>query len=160
MKTTGDHTHLTRSYLSLRKTVGWIGILLPLVLMIGAYLFINEPIALKNISLYYHTGMRDVFVGVLCAIALFLFFYKGYDRLDNLAANLAGLFYRVCGVVMMASMGAILVYMWFFEDRYPRSVFEFWAESVALVAFGVSWLTKGGTLYPDAKTDNKPNESI
>jgi len=29
------------------------------------------------------------------------------------------------------------------------SYFVFWAETVALIAFGVSWITKGGTLYPD-----------
>jgi hypothetical protein len=27
----------------------------------------------------------------------------------------------------------------------------FWAETIALVAFGVSWLTKGEAIYPDKR---------
>ena len=32
--------------------------------------------------------MRDLFVGILCAIALFLFTYNGYDERDKIAAQL------------------------------------------------------------------------
>lgn len=46
----------------------------------------------KSISLYYHTEMRDLFVGSMSAIAVFLWSYRGYDRRDNIAANLACLF--------------------------------------------------------------------
>jgi hypothetical protein len=37
----------------------------------------------------------------------------------------------------------------FIHNDNQGSGFVFWAETIALVAFGVSWLTKGGTLYPD-----------
>ena len=70
----GDqHSNLTFSYLALRKAVGWIGILLPFVLMLGGRLIFREDFTLKNISLYYYTGMRNVYVGALCSIGLFLF---------------------------------------------------------------------------------------
>ena len=82
----------TYSYLALRKAVGWIGILLPFVLMTGLIVLFREKTVLKTISLYYHSDMRDLFVGALCAIALFLFFYKGYSKWDNRAANLAAFF--------------------------------------------------------------------
>lgn len=39
-----------------------------------------------------YTGMRDVFVGALCAIAVFLRSYRGYDRRDHIAGNLACVF--------------------------------------------------------------------
>ncbi|MDZ7633560.1 MAG: hypothetical protein U5L72_03595 [Bacteroidales bacterium] len=93
MKQTTDHSALIHSYLSLRKSVGWIGILLPFVLVFGhiCYLFGGDRL-LNNLSVYYHTGMRDFFVGAICAIALFLFFYRGYDRWDNISANVAGFF--------------------------------------------------------------------
>jgi hypothetical protein len=85
----GDqHSSLTYSYLALRKAVGWIGILLPFVLMLGGYLIFKEDFTLKNISVYYYTGMRNILVGSLCAISLFLFFYKGYDKWDNMTGNL------------------------------------------------------------------------
>lgn len=204
---------MTYSYLALRKAVGWIGILLPFALVLGKLLIFRGDPFLKNISVYYHTGMRDMLVGALCAIALFLFFYKGYDKWDNIAATLAGIFalgiaffptveegeynwvayvhyycaagfltilslislflftrkepnpttrkikrnqiYILCGSVMIASLMSIEVFFLFFEDRHPDSDFVFWAETTALVAFGISWLTKGGTLYPDRKAEKK-----
>jgi uncharacterized protein YacL len=148
-----------------------------------------------------------VFVGATCAIALFLFFYKGYNKWDNWAGNLAGFFalgvalfptveekpynwtaivhficavsffcilsvfsmfiftrkelnptkrkltrnkiYIICGSVMVACLIAIMIFFAFFEADNPQSTFVFWAETVALTAFGVSWLTKGGTLWAD-----------
>jgi small-conductance mechanosensitive channel len=154
--------------------------------------------------------MRDVFVGAICSIALFLFFYKGYDKWDNRAASLAGFFavgialfptveqkpynwvaivhficatsfflilsaysmfiftrkehkpskrklarnkiYIICGSVMITCLVAIMIFFIFFEAGNPQSTFVFWAETLALVAFGVSWLTKGGTFYPDKDT--------
>ena len=81
----------TYSYLALRKAVGWIGIVLPFVLMFGALLLKDEVIQ-ESISHFYHTKMGDVFVGALCAVALFLFFYSGHDKLDNWAGNMAGFF--------------------------------------------------------------------
>jgi len=50
---------------------------------------------------------------------------------------------------MMLCMITILVFFIYFEDDHPDSTFVFWTETAALAAFGVSWLTKGGTLYPD-----------
>ncbi len=64
----------TYSYMTLRKAVGWIGLLLPFVLMLGGYFIFKGKFVESSISYYYHTGMRDVFVGALCAVALFLFF--------------------------------------------------------------------------------------
>lgn len=79
------------SYLALRRTVGWIGILLPFVLMGGSHFLFGEEVPLFDISMYYYSGMRDVFVGAMCAVGLFLLFYRGYDRWDNLAADVAGI---------------------------------------------------------------------
>jgi hypothetical protein len=212
-----NHRDLTFSFLAFRKVVGWIAILLPFVLMLGGYLIYREDLTLKNISVYYYTGMKNVFVGSLCAISLFLFFYKGYDKWDNWTGNLAGFFalviaifptveegpydwqahvhfysavclfvtlagislflftktgpdptkrklkrnmiYIICGSVMIVSLIAGEAFILFFEDDHPDSDFVFWVETVALVAFGVSWLTKGGTLYPDKKKiDNLQTE--
>jgi protein-S-isoprenylcysteine O-methyltransferase Ste14 len=36
--------------------------------------------------------MRDVFVGILCAVGVFMVSYKGYERKDALAGNLACIF--------------------------------------------------------------------
>ena len=40
---------------------------------------------LESISSYYHSVMRDIFVGSLCAVGTFLISYRGYDKRDNRA---------------------------------------------------------------------------
>lgn len=154
--------------------------------------------------------MRDVLVGALCAIGLFMFFYRGYDKWDNRLGNLAGFcaiciawfpttkegpldlsgkihflaaiifflalsafslffftrkgpnptarkkmrnrIYIACGLVMLFSLISMGIYISFFQKSFPETSLVFWLETVALVAFGISWLTKGGTLYPDRKS--------
>ncbi len=82
---------LVISYLELRKAIGYLGIALPFVVAIGALLLQGLGIQ-GSISSYYHTKMHDVFVGILCAIGVFLGSYRGYDRKDARAGNLACLF--------------------------------------------------------------------
>jgi len=80
------------SYLQIRKAVGWLGILLPVALVIGTRLFSNCPHIKDSISDYFYTIMGSVLVGVLCAVALFLFSYNGYNNWDKIASNIAALF--------------------------------------------------------------------
>ena len=82
---------LVFSYLTLRKTIGLLGISFPFVLYLGAVMFFQTGIQ-NSISNYYHTGMGDVFVGTLCAIGFFLLSYKGYERADNVAGVLGCIF--------------------------------------------------------------------
>ncbi len=77
---------LVVSYLTVRRAIGVSGLLLPLLLGPGGWLF-GIPFQ-DNMSSYYHTGMRDVFVGTLCSIGIFLFCYRGYDWIENWTANL------------------------------------------------------------------------
>jgi hypothetical protein len=80
------------SYLTLRKTVGILAILFPIIIIGGSLISGECHEILGNLSTYYHTGMRNFFVGILCAIALFLFAYNGYDRRDAIAGNIACVF--------------------------------------------------------------------
>jgi GNAT superfamily N-acetyltransferase len=76
-----------QNYLNLRKAIGLIGVALPFVLAIGGLL--GSTSLQTSLSSYYHTLMRDVFVGSLCAMAVFFWSYRGYDDRDNIAANIA-----------------------------------------------------------------------
>lgn len=91
MEPQNEFTERIYSFWALRKSVGWIGILLPFTLMLGNLLIFNGPAPLYSISKYYFSGMRDIMVGALCAISLFLFFYRGYNRWDLWSSNLAGI---------------------------------------------------------------------
>ncbi len=204
-----NNSQLIYTYWTLRNAVGWIGILLPFVLMLGVFLFFDGQVIESSISKYYHTGMRDVFVGALCGIALFMFFYYGYDQIDNWTANFAGFFalvvawfpttqygpsdtigkihltfaallfltlaffsiflftktdegvpptpeklirnkiYIICGIAIIGCIISIAIYYLFIDTIFPIPSFVFWAETIALIAFGISWITKGETLFPD-----------
>ncbi len=220
------------SYQTLRKTIGWLGILLPFVMMVGAYIFWGCRTVQPSISHYYYTNMREIFIGVLCAVALFLFTYTGPTKVDGWVSNIAGVFglgvalfpttvlctkftgftteafcfpcqqavtsltripyhaqlhfvsaalfflilagmsiflfrlsdpatgctpqkkkrnlvYLVCGLVMLASVAAAGVYLKLSGEEGSRTTVVLWLETVALLAFGVSWLTKGEAILED-----------
>lgn len=212
------------SYLILRRCIGFLGISLPIILVSGAFFYGNCESIQSSISDYYHTEMRNIFVGVLCAIALFMFTYVGNDFRDRIAGNLACIFalgiaffpthvdasigncatnctnyeswignmhltfaalffivliyfslflftqsaheknnrpkqkrkrdtiYHICGYIMIVCILLIAIYILFLKNSFPMlKQFDpiFWLESIALFAFGVSWLTKGQFLFED-----------
>jgi hypothetical protein len=85
--------HLVVSYLTLRRMLGLLGIALPFVLYFGGLILFSENLQ-HSLSEYYHTDMRDVFVGAIIAIGMFLFAYTGYKDdepiSDKMVANFAG----------------------------------------------------------------------
>src|SRR3989440_5906801 len=77
------------SYRALRKAIGLIGIALPIALVLGGEEW-GHPKVLDSISSYYWSPtMRDVLVGSLCAIGVFLGSYHGDKKWDNAAGNVA-----------------------------------------------------------------------
>ncbi len=212
----GPQRSLVLSYLGLRKAVGIIGFALPFVLAFGK-LLLQGPGIQSSISGYYYTDMRDVFVGSLCAIGVFLMSSRGYDRKDEIAGILACVFavgvalfpttpdigatsqdkligtlhlsfaallfltfayfsltlftktasdknptdrklqrntvYRFCGYAILASILLIVIAaLPPVKSLVERLTPVFWLESVAVVAFGVSWLVKGETILKDQET--------
>jgi heme/copper-type cytochrome/quinol oxidase subunit 4 len=172
-----DHAH--------RQLIGYIGLVLPILLILIAVLRdgVVRWRSLESISAYYYTGAVAAFVGMLVSLALFLFTYRGYknkyhwaDRAASMTAAVAALgvaffptaapdgvatlfalwlfritrsgeealpdkrwrnrVYLSCGIVIVASV------IWAgVAGLNGRSIF--WPESVALIAFAVSWLVKG-----------------
>jgi len=80
------------SYLTLRKFIGLIGILLPFALVIIHIVLIQRAVMQGSMSGYYYTDVRGILVGSLCAIGVFLFAYHGYDLWDGVLTDAAGLF--------------------------------------------------------------------
>ena len=76
---------LVMSYLGVRRAVGVLGAGLPPALVLGG-LVAGVPVQ-DDLSSYYHTALRDVFVGAVCAVGVFLFCYRGHDRAENWTAN-------------------------------------------------------------------------
>jgi hypothetical protein len=194
-------------YLMLRKAVGFLGMLLPVILVAGCPLVGPCRGIEDSISAYYGTGMRDEFVGLLFAIGLFLYSYEGYEKKDDRAGNIAcgfavgvalfpttstvgwvhavhyvfaaGLFltlsyfslclftktgddpptdekkirnkiYVACGAAMLACIALIVVFQMFLTDTaLARAKPVLVLESLALWAFGISWMIKGEVILED-----------
>jgi len=209
-------TPLVIGYLALRRAIGVIGTALPFVLVAGKWLIDGWGIQ-PSISAYYYTSMRDVFVGSICAIGVFLLSYHGYSRADDLAGNLACVFaaglalfptspltgasptqafvghihvtlasaffltlayfclalfrktdpakamtarkkernvvYTVCGYTILACIGLVAIDFAFLRGSALQAIDPvFWLESAAVLAFGISWLTKGEAILADVAT--------
>jgi hypothetical protein len=93
-----DPLSVSVSYVIMRNGIGALGIAFPIVLIVGGGLDHLQP----SLSAYYHFAeasparygagtMRDAFVGMLCAIGAFLFFYRGHSLQEDLALNVAGI---------------------------------------------------------------------
>jgi hypothetical protein len=208
--TTTPEGTLVHSYLFLRRAIGYIGVALPVVLIVGKQLIDGGGLA-DSISSYYYTDMRGVFVGSMSAFGVFLLSYRGYGRLDDMAGNIAAvaafgvaLFptspianatrtQQAIGVVHLVFAGVFFLTLAFFclvlfnrsdaVDPTPQKIRrnrvylatgsimllalvliavsmvfhvtttalrpELWLEAVAIVAFGVAWLTKGEAILHD-----------
>jgi hypothetical protein len=61
--------------------------------------------------------------------------------------------YRICGWTMIVSVVLLLVYFLLLDAWYNKNDFPvvFLLETIAVEAFGISWLTKGETLLPDGE---------
>lgn len=99
-----------------RQLIGYVGLSLPILLVLVAGLrpidVVERWRLLDSISAYYYTGATGIFVGLLVALALFLFTYRGYRNkyhwADRTAAVIAG----------FAALGVAL---------YPTAAPEGWA---------------------------------
>ena len=209
------------SYLAIRKSVGILGIVLPIILTTGTW-FVCDCLPIKNsISSYYYTLSGNFLTGILCAVALFLFTYKGYNRGDHISAIIAGIgalataifptdavkgancelitkpassfsdtahfvgatlffvtlaymslflftksnkkkedrkkpkrnrnrVYITCGIIMLLALVFIPILKITAVERIANSYkLEFCFETIALWAFGFSWLVKGETVFKD-----------
>ena len=98
---------LLQSFYRVRSALGYLGFSLPFMLILGGVLS-HQGIA-PSISDYYHTVLRDIFVGTMCAIALFLISYSGHKRTqgewltDDLVTTLAGI--AAFGVALFPNEG-------------------------------------------------------
>lgn len=87
-----DAVRYIRSYLILRTAVGVLGVALPFALgLVDGVVFDGSPFPRTSLSAYYYSGVRELFVGALCAIGVFLITYKVAEvNLDNTLSTVAG----------------------------------------------------------------------
>jgi hypothetical protein len=88
----GDRHEDLVSYKTLRRVVGVLGVALPIVVAVWGFALCSCVRFQPSISDYYALRTRDAFVGILFTIAWFLFTYRGYALIDDVAGNLACVF--------------------------------------------------------------------
>jgi len=116
--------------------------MLPIALAVGGLLIFRTGIQ-PSLSAYYYTGMKNVFVGTLCAIGVFLFSYRGYSKKDNIAANIAAF----CAIGTALFPTALAENATAIAEIIGKPVF--WLEAIAIIAFGISWFVKGEGILED-----------
>ena len=83
------------SYNRVRNALGFLGLMFPLMLILGSVL--SRDGMQVSMSDFFHTTLRDIYVGTLCSIGVFLISYRGYRRepdewiSDDLIATVAGI---------------------------------------------------------------------
>ncbi len=87
---TNKNLSLIISFLTLRRLIGILGMLLPLACLIGGSWLTCRPV-MDSISSYYHSNMRDILEGLLIGVSIFLLTYKGYETRDSIMATLSGI---------------------------------------------------------------------
>jgi len=129
------------SYLIMRRVIGILGMALPVILIVWGFFLLGFPEFRPSLSDYYALRARDAFVGILFAIACFLFAYRGYAPIDNLAGDLGAVF--ALGVAFFPCNGAK------------------WEQGIHFTSAGLLFLVLSGfslflfTRSKGGKTDNK-----
>jgi hypothetical protein len=211
--------HTIISYKNLRRLIGILAISLPLICLAGS-LFTKYPLQ-PSISHCYYTNVRDVLIGILIGVSMFLITYDGYSKIDYwltsitgflgfaialcpciclnnptmnvgffnlepsisnaihlscailffilLAINSIFLFTKttkhtsmtknkkarnylfvICGIIILVSLLAIFILRIVLGGiEFNNKPIVFFIESAMLVAFGISWLVKGETMWRD-----------
>lgn len=79
-----------------RQLIGYLGLVLPFLLYLLAGVRHTDDLTdwavLPSISAYYYTGAVAVFIGVIAALSLFLFTYRGYQGVaaDRVVGSIGG----------------------------------------------------------------------
>jgi hypothetical protein len=84
------------TYRRIRRAIGYLGIALPVLLIVLPFIPFFKTEIQPSLSAYYYTNLHDLFTGTLSAVGLFMISYKGHDnpsllKNDQLLTNVAGI---------------------------------------------------------------------
>jgi hypothetical protein len=147
------------SYRNMRAIIGYIGLTLPVVLLLAG---VVDGHVESSLSAYYYTKVGNVFTGALCVIGIFLVAYRLTAwAIDNIATTLAGLcalgvaffhaapqhatltqlrladVHLTCAAVLFVLLGAICLLI------FPRDILpnETWRANWYMALGSLIWLS-------------------
>lgn len=81
---------LYSSYLIIRKSIGYLAVSLPFILIVGGLLLNGGRIEI-SLSAYYHNNLGDIFVLAMGAAGMLLIAYRGSEKIIRGLTTLGGL---------------------------------------------------------------------
>lgn len=106
-----------------------------------------------NISEYIHLIFSALFFLSLSFNSIFLFTRRGPGVLGK-EKKRRNMTFRICGIVMTVAVACATIYTLFLRHTVISKIFPVIIfETIALLAFGVSWLVKGHTLFKDKSVE-------
>ena len=148
-----------------RQVIGYLGVALPILLVLLGVLRPNAPSdqwSAHSISAYYWTGGVAFFVGILAAMSLFLLTYRGYanesHKYDRAAGIIAGIAAALVAIFPTSPPGGIALPWW--ADWIN------WTHTVAAIAlfstFAVFslWLFRKSASSGEQPADKKRRNTI
>lgn len=118
----------------MRKVIGWLALILPPLIVLGEPLvFDDRPFPLGSLSAYYYSGFREIFVGLLWAIGVFLILYKWSERTrESRVSTVAGFAVLVVALFPTGKPGAKVA-----TTPLQDLLGEEWVERVHFGAAGI-----------------------
>jgi hypothetical protein len=124
-------------------------VLFPTATFSGSIVKVGLFLMDDNISEIIHLTFGSLFFLSLSFNSLFLFTRRHPGVLGR-EKKRRNTIYRACGIVMLLAILCIAVYTLFLRNTFLAKTYPVLIlESVALFAFGISWLVKGNTLFKD-----------
>ena len=95
--------------------------------------------------------MHFVFAVLLFSVFIFfsIYLFRKSDtpKGTNKQKDKRNRVYLICGIVMIACIAGITISMIWLESASIKYHLVFWFESIALISFGISWVTKAEFLF-------------
>lgn len=101
-----------------------------------------------------HFVFAVLLFSVFIFFSIYLFRKTGRGRRTKQKDN-RNKVYLICGIVMIACIVGIAISMIWFIRTSARLHLVFWFESIALIAFGISWITKAEFLFLKDEEDKQ-----
>ena len=99
-----------------------------------------------------HFSCAAIFFVLLALSSLFLFTRTRKDREPTDRKRQRNAVYIACGCVMLVTLALLGVLLLVLDPpTLERTKVEFFAETILLEAFGISWLVKGETILKDRR---------
>jgi hypothetical protein len=104
---------------------------------------------------YLHFVFALVLFGVFIFFSLVLFRKKDPVKSMTPQKENRNKAYLICGIVMIICIAGIPVSIFLLPNLSQQYNLVFWLETIALVAFGFSWITKAEVLWKDAENSEE-----